>query len=193
MVEFITVADPDLQIKGGGGSSHLDPEIRGGGLQKIFSALQTSVWSKNKGGGAAILPLICHCIEVVFTFETTDKIPRNHQSNESSLAVLLSHARLCSKKKWRVVLSVFQHFTIWNWIFFLTFYFGHINFGVRESVVEIQKNWPAAEVIVVWWKILFIRYTQHSSYSTFTQHLNCILDSWQVLSGDKLTVHSFAQ
>ena len=35
----------------GGGSSHLDPEIREGGLQKIFSALQTSVWSKNKGGG----------------------------------------------------------------------------------------------------------------------------------------------
>ena len=37
------VADPDLQIRGGGG--HLNHEIRGGdGLKKI------SVWSKNKVG-----------------------------------------------------------------------------------------------------------------------------------------------
>ena len=57
MVEFITVVDPDLQIKGGGGSSQLDPEIREGGLQKVFSALQTSVWSKNKGGGGCNSPL----------------------------------------------------------------------------------------------------------------------------------------
>ena len=36
-----------------GGQSHPDPEIRWGpGLKKnFFSALQASVWSKNKGGG----------------------------------------------------------------------------------------------------------------------------------------------
>ena len=34
-----TVADPDLQIREGGGGGHPDPEIRGGpGLQKIFFA-----------------------------------------------------------------------------------------------------------------------------------------------------------
>ena len=43
------MAHPDLQIIGGGG--HPDPEIRVGGdsLKKNFSALWTSVWSKNKG------------------------------------------------------------------------------------------------------------------------------------------------
>ena len=51
-----TVADPDLQIRGGGGGKggHPDPEIRGEGgwsPKKFFSALQASVWSKNKGGG----------------------------------------------------------------------------------------------------------------------------------------------
>ena len=46
-------------MRGVGGLSHLDPEIRGlggggGGLKKIgfFLALQASVWSKNKGGVA---------------------------------------------------------------------------------------------------------------------------------------------
>ena len=36
---------------GGGGGDHPDPEIRGGGrlLKKFFSAVRTSVWSKNKG------------------------------------------------------------------------------------------------------------------------------------------------
>ena len=42
------MADPDLQIRGGG---HLDPEIReGGGLKIFFSALRALFWSKNKGG-----------------------------------------------------------------------------------------------------------------------------------------------
>ena len=42
------MADPHLQIKGGGGG-HPDPEIRGEERdQKIFSALWASVWSKNK-------------------------------------------------------------------------------------------------------------------------------------------------
>ena len=52
------MADSDLQIRGGG-SGHPDPEIWGGGpvSKKNFapppkkSALRTSVWSKNRGGG----------------------------------------------------------------------------------------------------------------------------------------------
>ena len=36
--------DTDLQIRGGGG-----------GLKHFFSALRASVWSKNKGGGGALL------------------------------------------------------------------------------------------------------------------------------------------
>ena len=47
-----TVKDPDLQIRRGGGGSHPDPEIRGGGSglkKKIFSALRASVWSKTNG------------------------------------------------------------------------------------------------------------------------------------------------
>ena len=45
---FITVANPDLQIRGGG--CHPDSEIRGGPVSKqyIFSALWASFWSKNK-------------------------------------------------------------------------------------------------------------------------------------------------
>ena len=45
-VLYISVADTDLQIRGGGGG--------GGGRskKKIFSALRTSLSSKNKGGGA---------------------------------------------------------------------------------------------------------------------------------------------
>ena len=47
-------ADPDLQIREGPG--HPDPEMgvgRGQSENKIFSALQASVWSYNKGGGGA--------------------------------------------------------------------------------------------------------------------------------------------
>ena len=43
-------ADPDLQIREGPG--HPDPEMgvgRGQSEKKIFSALQASVWSNNKG------------------------------------------------------------------------------------------------------------------------------------------------
>ena len=46
------VAVPDLQIREGPG--HPDPEMRLGrekSKKKIFSALQASVWSNNKGGG----------------------------------------------------------------------------------------------------------------------------------------------
>ena len=55
----LTVADPDLQIRGEGGrgwAGHPDLQIRGegggGGGSKIFLALQASVWFKNSGGGA---------------------------------------------------------------------------------------------------------------------------------------------
>ena len=46
-----SVADPDLHM-GQGGNGHLDPDMRGGGpvSKKHVSALQASVWSKNKGG-----------------------------------------------------------------------------------------------------------------------------------------------
>ena len=37
------MANPDLQIRGEGGEEAVS--------KKIFSALQASVWSKNKGGG----------------------------------------------------------------------------------------------------------------------------------------------
>ena len=45
------VADPDLQGRWGGGGGHPDWDRGRGALKKIFfSALRTSVWSKNKGG-----------------------------------------------------------------------------------------------------------------------------------------------
>ena len=48
---MIAVADPDIQISGGGG--HPDHETRGmPGLQRIFLALRSSVWSKDNGGTA---------------------------------------------------------------------------------------------------------------------------------------------
>ena len=48
------VPDPDIKIKGGGGrAGHQDPQIRRGKVYtKFFSALQASVWSKNKGGAS---------------------------------------------------------------------------------------------------------------------------------------------
>ena len=50
-----SVANPYLQMKGGGRSSN--PEIRGGGCKKIF--FRASVWSKKKGEARApqALPL----------------------------------------------------------------------------------------------------------------------------------------
>ena len=50
---LFTVPDPDLEM-GGGEGSHLEPYVRGRGGRgwtplKIFSALQASVWFKNKG------------------------------------------------------------------------------------------------------------------------------------------------
>ena len=49
------MADPDLQKKWvRGGPGHLNPVIRGGVggavSKRFFSALQASVWSKNKEG-----------------------------------------------------------------------------------------------------------------------------------------------
>ena len=48
--------DPDLDITagrvgGGGGGGIKTLRKGGGGLQKMFSAIRASVWSKNKGGG----------------------------------------------------------------------------------------------------------------------------------------------
>ena len=54
--DYYTVADPDLQIRGGGVCNHPDPEItEGGGLpKKFFGPLgAASVWSKNKRGARA--------------------------------------------------------------------------------------------------------------------------------------------
>ena len=48
---LITVPDPDLEIREGGGGGHPDPEIVGTPSPKFFSALRASVWSKNKGDG----------------------------------------------------------------------------------------------------------------------------------------------
>ena len=53
------VPDPDIKIKGGGGgrAGHQDPQIRRGKVStKFFSALQASVWSKNKGGRPPLDP-----------------------------------------------------------------------------------------------------------------------------------------
>ena len=44
----MSVADPDLQLRGGG---HPEPEIKGGSLQNNFLALRASFSSKNNGGG----------------------------------------------------------------------------------------------------------------------------------------------
>ena len=45
ILAYTAVADPDLQIRMGGGGGHSNSEIRGGGVKKIFF----SVLSKNKG------------------------------------------------------------------------------------------------------------------------------------------------
>ena len=52
----ITVAYPDLQIRGEAGPS--DPELRGENQfkKKFFSALPASVLIRNKGGGGRALP-----------------------------------------------------------------------------------------------------------------------------------------
>ena len=55
-VDYFTVADPDLPMREGGGggrSSRPRDKVGGPGLQKVFSALRASFWSKNKGEGRA--------------------------------------------------------------------------------------------------------------------------------------------
>ena len=51
---YNTVANPDLQIGGGGGGVHPDPEIRGGPVLKKFFFFGPSGLSlvQKKGGGA---------------------------------------------------------------------------------------------------------------------------------------------
>ena len=53
------MADPDLQIRGGGGCHpHAGGDKGGARYQKtFFSALRASVWSKNKGGPSLDPPL----------------------------------------------------------------------------------------------------------------------------------------
>ena len=48
-----TVADPDLQIRGGGGADHPDPEIRAEGVSKkiFFGPLGLSFGLKIRGAG----------------------------------------------------------------------------------------------------------------------------------------------
>ena len=51
MMMFVTVPDPDFEIKGGGWSSRLLDKGRGDwSRKKIFPALRALVWSKNRGG-----------------------------------------------------------------------------------------------------------------------------------------------
>ena len=57
---FLTVADPDLQIRGGGGEggdSHPDPEIRRGGGRKtkFCQPLGLQFGLKIRGGGGSFL------------------------------------------------------------------------------------------------------------------------------------------
>ena len=47
---FVTVPDPDFEIRGGRSSRPLDKGREGLVSQKIFPALRASVWSKNRGG-----------------------------------------------------------------------------------------------------------------------------------------------
>ena len=69
MMMFVTVPDPDFEIRGGRGD-HPDPSIREGrdwSPQNFFSALGASVWSKNRGGRggpAGPLPWIRHCVNL---------------------------------------------------------------------------------------------------------------------------------
>ena len=53
---MLAEADPDFQIKGGGGEGGSSrPWDKGKQFpKKFFSALRASVWSKNKGGGPSI-------------------------------------------------------------------------------------------------------------------------------------------
>ena len=65
---LVTLADPDLQMRGRGGASR--PWDKGGGgkqsLKKFFSALPASVWSKDRGGRPpGPLPCICHWVMII--------------------------------------------------------------------------------------------------------------------------------
>ena len=72
MMMFVTVPDPDFEIRGGGGggggSSRLLDKGRGDwSRKKIFPALRALVWSKNRGGRggpAGPLPWIRHCVNL---------------------------------------------------------------------------------------------------------------------------------
>ena len=96
------VGDPDLQIRGGGGGSHPDPEISGGRSDKIFSALRASFWSKNKGGPRALFPgsateecptiTTGHCLE---SHDTVYAFSFIRATNSQSQITLLRSRSLC--------------------------------------------------------------------------------------------------
>ena len=73
----IAVADPNLQIRGGGRSYRLRDK-GGGGHQKIFLPPQASVWPKNKGGPAPPLDLPLHWQSIpkkLFSYTIDDCAP----------------------------------------------------------------------------------------------------------------------
>ena len=66
------VLDLDLEVRGDPSSRSLDGGRWGGTSKKFFSALQASVWFKNRGGGRGApqapsldLPLFSHCVSSV--------------------------------------------------------------------------------------------------------------------------------
>ena len=58
--------NPDLEIRGGGGTGHPDPYISGAVPPKNFSALQASVWSKNRGTWAPWSPSLDPPLQELF-------------------------------------------------------------------------------------------------------------------------------
>ena len=65
MMMFVTVSDPDFEIRGRRSYRPLDKGRGDWSPQISFSALRASVWSKNRGGRggpAGPLPWIRHCV-----------------------------------------------------------------------------------------------------------------------------------
>ena len=48
--------DPELEMGGGVGDGHPNPEKRGSGLRKIFFDRRASIWSENKRGAGSLDP-----------------------------------------------------------------------------------------------------------------------------------------
>ena len=80
------MADPDLQIRVGGGGGHPDPEIR------FFRPLRPQFSLKISGGGSpGSLPWIRHCnCNAVIYVDCERFEPRSHFENSLSLIVLVN-------------------------------------------------------------------------------------------------------